>query len=511
MKNIKFIFGFVCLLALAISCTEDGIDDDTSFINSVGAPTNVTGSFKITQDNTGLVTITPNSQGAASYEVYYGDNATAPAVNVVQGKSTSHIYKEGTYSVKIIATGMTGLKTEVTQPLIVSFKAPENLKVKAEIDPTNAFALNVSATADYATSFLVYFNTSNASEVPTDLQLGKTVSFEYASVGDYTIKVVALSGGVKTTEHIQKITISVPVALPIDFEVFDASKFIGFGGASASVVTNPDTNGNPSSKVGKTVKGAPEVWAGNVITTSAPINFSTKKFIKLNVWSPRPGGKLTFKLENLTDSNINIEKEVTLKGNSSWEQVTIDFSDIDVSKTYQKLVWFFDIGTVGNGSSNWTFYVDNIELQSGDSFDDGLLNNGSFEAGSESWIVGVDNNSPVTVVTASGNTYYSTNVATAGNPWDVNMSQKVAIIQGSTYTLTFDAWSDTNRPIISGIGLSGNPWSSATKTVNITTTRTTYTLTLAATDFGAPDARVIFDLGAAAGSVNIDNVSLTIN
>jgi hypothetical protein len=91
------------------------------------------------------------------------------------------------------------------------------------------------------------------------------------------------------------------------------------------------------------------------------------------------------------------------------------------------------------------------------------------------------------------------------------MSQKVEIIQGLTYTLTFDAWSDTNRPIISGIGLSANPWSSVTQTVNITTTRTTYSLTLAAASFGASNARVIFDLGAAVGSVNIDNVSLTTN
>jgi hypothetical protein len=510
MKNIKFIFGFVCLLAIAISCTVDGIDDDTSFINSAGAPTNIEAFYNITQDNTGLVTITPNGEGAVSYEVYYGDGTTVPAI-VAQGKNTSHIYKEGTYTVKIIGTSISGAKTEATQTLIVSFKAPENLKVKAEIDPANAFAINVSATADYATSFLVYFDTSNTNEVPTDLQSGKTVSFEYPSVGDYTIKVVALSGGIKTTQLVQSITISSPVALPINFEVFDASKFIGFGGASASVVNNPDTNGNTSSKVGKIIKGGPEVWAGNVIITSAPINFSTKKFITLDVWSPRPGGKLTFKLENLTDSNINIEKEVTLKGNSSWEKVTIDFSGIDVSKTYQKLVWFFDIGTVGNGSSNWTFYVDNIDLQSGDPFNDGLLTNGSFESGSDSWIVGVDNNSPVTVVTASGNTYFSTNVTTAGNPYDVNMSQKVAIIQGSTYTLTFDAWSNTNRSIISGIGLSADPWSNDTKTVNITTTRTTYTLTLAATNFGASDARVIFDLGAATGSVNIDNVSLTIN
>jgi len=52
---------------------------------------------------------------------------------------------------------------------------------------------------------------------------------------------------------------------------------------------------------------------------------------------------------------------VTLVGNSAWEEVLIDFSDIDVSQSYQKLVWFFDIGTVGDGSADWTFYVDNIK------------------------------------------------------------------------------------------------------------------------------------------------------
>lgn len=91
------------------------------------------------------------------------------------------------------------------------------------------------------------------------------------------------------------------------------------------------------------------------------------------------------------------------------------------------------------------------------------------------------------------------------------MSQKLEIISGKTYTLSFDAWSDTNRPIIAGIGLSGDPWSSETQTVNITPTKQTYTLTLTATSWGAPNARVIFDMGAAAGQVNIDNVSLFTN
>ena len=495
-------------LVLFLSCTKD--EEDLSFIDGVVAPSEIKAVFKITQDNSGLVTITPNAQGATKFNIKFGDSSSQ-TVSVDQGKSTTHVYPEGNYMVTIEAIGITGLKSEVTQELVVSFRAPENLEVKAEIDTTNPFVLNVSATADYATSYLVYFDTSNSNEVPVDLQNGESVSFEYAGVGDYTIKVVALSGGSMTTQLTQSIKISSPVQFPINFEFFDASKYIGFGGASAAIVNNPDVNGNSSSKVAKIIKGGPETWAGNVIITSAPINFSTKKIIKLDVWSPRPGGKLLFKIENLTDSNTFIEKEVILKGNSSWEEVKIDFSDIDVSKTYQKLAWFFDFGTVGSGGSNWTFYVDNIESQSSDPFNDGLLSNGNFESGSDSWIVGVDDNAPVSVVTSSGNSYFSKNVATSGNPWDVNMSQKVEIIQGLNYTLTFDAWSDTNRSIISGIGLSGNPWSSSTQTVNITPVRKTYTLTLAAAGFGANNARVIFDLGAGVGLVNIDNVSLTTN
>lgn len=356
MKALKYILSIT--LIFFISCAED--DNDLSFIDKISAPTEIAATFNISQDNSGLVTITPNAVGAVSYNINLGDGSAEP-VNVVQGENTTHMYDEGSYNLTIEAIGLTGLKSEVTQELVVSFRAPENLEVKAEIDPSNPFILNVSATADYAASFLIYFDTSNPDEEPTPLQIGETVNFEYPGVGDYNIKVVALSGGTEKTEFTQVITIASPVELPIDFEIFDTSKFIGFGGASASIVDNPDTNGNISSKVAQVIKGGPETWAGDVIITSAPIDFSSKKVIKLDVWSPRPGGKLLFKLENLDDANINIEKEVTLQGNSAWEEVIIDFSDIDISQTYQKLVWFFDFGTVGDASSDWTFYVDNIK------------------------------------------------------------------------------------------------------------------------------------------------------
>ena len=358
MKTLKYIYTFSIAFILLFSCTED--DNNLDFVDKIAAPSNVSAVFQVSQDNTGTVTITPNSVGAVSYAVTFGDATAEPSI-VAQGKGIQHTYAEGTYTVILEATGITGLKAVTNQELVVSFKAPENLEITTKIDGSNPFMLNVSATADYAASFLVYFDTSNVDEEPTPLAVGGTVSFVFPNVGDYTIKVVALSGGVETTELTKVITISSPVELPIDFEIFDSSVFIGFGGASAAVIDNPDTNGNLSSKVGRIIKGGPEVWAGTVITTSAPVDFSSKKIIKMNVWSPRPGGKVTLKMENLTDAGINFEVEATTLGNSAWEEVVFDLNAIDVSKSYQKIVLFFDIGTVGDGSSNWTFYIDNIK------------------------------------------------------------------------------------------------------------------------------------------------------
>ena len=144
-------------------------------------------------------------------------------------------------------------------------------------------------------------------------------------------------------------------------------------------------------------------------------------------------------------------------------------------------------------------------------FDSGLLVNGDFETGISPWIIGVDDNAPAPSATDSGNTFYSVNVEAVGNPFDVNLSQKLEIIDGSTYTITFDAWSDRNRSILAGIGLSGGDFSANSESVAINTTRNTYSVTLTANGFGASDARVLFDSGAELGIVNIDNVSLTVD
>ncbi|HTH31995.1 MAG TPA: hypothetical protein VL946_11670, partial [Lacibacter sp.] len=126
MRTIKNIIQFVVLLLVVTGCKQE-LNDDISFINSAVTAGKLSALFEITQDNTGNVTITPNGEGAVSFDVYYGDGTTAPA-KVLAGKNTTHKYAEGVYTVKVIGYNITGKATEATQQLTVSFRAPENLE-----------------------------------------------------------------------------------------------------------------------------------------------------------------------------------------------------------------------------------------------------------------------------------------------------------------------------------------------------------------------------------------------
>ena len=144
-------------------------------------------------------------------------------------------------------------------------------------------------------------------------------------------------------------------------------------------------------------------------------------------------------------------------------------------------------------------------------FQGGLVANGNFEGGVNPWRLGVANAIPSgLLVTQNANTYFSVNVTAAGNAFDVNLSQiGINMVQGTTYRLTFDAWSDVNRTFIVGIGLSGGAFTNQSVTRNLTSTVQSFSVDLVA-NFTSANSRVLFDMGAAVGRVNIDNVTLTI-
>jgi hypothetical protein len=159
------------------------------------------------------------------------------------------------------------------------------------------------------------------------------------------------------------------ITLPIDFESTSISyTFIDFGGGQMSWENNPDMSGiNTSGKVARMIKNVGDPWGGSVLELAGPIDFSTNKHFKLKVWSPGAGRKVLFKVENATNGAIAYEQEELTTVGNAWEELTFDFTGANAANSYSKLVFIFDLGTVGDGSANFTFYVDDIEQFNGGS------------------------------------------------------------------------------------------------------------------------------------------------
>jgi hypothetical protein len=360
MKSIKYLLGISLFFTIFLVGCKKETFDDTSFLSSDLDPQALGAMFDITQDNTGLVTITPNGTSAVSYDVYYGHGGTTP-VKVDAGKSTTHIYPEGLYNVRVVGYNVTGKTTEVTKQLTVSFRAPENLVINVVKDAANNFKVNASATALYETNFKVFWG-DIINDPGTSFLEGATVSKVYSATGTYKVKITAYSGGAATKSDSVNITITDPIVLPIDFQSATINyAFTNFGGATATKIANPQINGiNTSSSVGRMVKGAPEVWAGSFLTLGSPIDFSTNKVFRMKVFSPRVGAKFLLKVENATNGAISFEKEATCTVANTWEDLVFDYSAVSTTLSFHKVVLIFDLGTVGDGSPNFTYLFDDI-------------------------------------------------------------------------------------------------------------------------------------------------------
>ena len=197
MKKIKIIYRALILLLVINACTEER---NLDFLEAVKAPTNVAATYNITQDNSGLVTIIPTAEGASSFDIYFGD-ATAEPANIENGKNVQHTYVEGTYNVKLVAYNSIGDSTEATQELMVSFKAPENLMVTIENDAAITKQLNVTATADFATTFEFYSGETGVNQPVATANIGEAINYQYTDAGTYSVKVVAKGGAIQTTEY----------------------------------------------------------------------------------------------------------------------------------------------------------------------------------------------------------------------------------------------------------------------------------------------------------------------
>jgi hypothetical protein len=161
-----------------------------------------------------------------------------------------------------------------------------------------------------------------------------------------------------------RLTNTAPVSIPLNFEYPVSYDWFGFDGGDMTIINNPQSGGiNTSAKVARMVKNAGQPWGGSFLTLSEPIPFSLSKTFRMKVYSPRAGAKVLLKVENSSNPGINFEREVTIGAANAWTDLTFDFSAINTANSYDRVVLIFDLGTPGDGSSNFTFLVDDIRLQ----------------------------------------------------------------------------------------------------------------------------------------------------
>lgn len=356
MKILKYFLSLLVFLAIAAGCTKEKFDD-LSFISSATAPSDPSALFSITQNNSGLVTITPMGAGCSFFEVYFGDGTATP-IEVKAGKSAQHTYAEGVYNVKIVAHNSSGQTSEKEIPLTVSFRIPENLEIVVENDLAVAKKVNISATADYAVSFDVYFG-----EIVPDIAVsalpGVAVSHTYANAGDYEVTVVAKSGGAASKDSTFTITVKGgPASAAPTPPTKRAADVISIFSDAYSQLAGTDFNPN---------------WGQSTVVTTAPIGGnSTLIYSNLNYQGTSFAGPVDASAMDYLHVDVWTENATTVNfycispgpaekaysfviESGTWKSYDIPLAYFSSTVNLSNLIQFKVDGTGGS-----TVYFDNI-------------------------------------------------------------------------------------------------------------------------------------------------------
>jgi hypothetical protein len=148
-------------------------------------------------------------------------------------------------------------------------------------------------------------------------------------------------------------------SLPITFEGdITTSDFVDFDGGTAIVTSNVSLTGiNTSPTVAQIVRDGGAIWGGSKILLSENLDFSVLTKISMKVFTTAPIGTIVkFKLEG-SGPSIDVDATTTVSG--QWEQLEWVF--VGTPNNLNEIVFMFDFGNQGDGSTSSTFYFDDIE------------------------------------------------------------------------------------------------------------------------------------------------------
>ena len=363
MKILKYTFR-LCLVALIIiSCSQE--DDNTNYVDSIAAPTNLSASVSVTQDNTGLVTITPLGEGVVNFTINFGDGSDVSEA-MRPGQSVEHTYAEGSYEAIITASGLNGLKTSITQPIVVSFNPPENLVVTIENDAAISKQVNVTATADYALSYEVYFG-EPGNDNPVVGNNGETVSYTYQEAGIYTIRVVSMSAAIETTEYVEEFEVTA-ILQPLAAAPSPVRSQSDVISIYSDAYTSPDPIDYYPNWGQTTTYAQIDVNGNNIIQyggltyqgidfNTAPIDASSMEFLHIDIWTA--DSDFSAKLSPISSGPNETAYDLTLTADQ-WTSFDIPlsfFTDQNPLVDFSDIIQFkFD----GIPSGEGTIFVDNL-------------------------------------------------------------------------------------------------------------------------------------------------------
>ena len=371
MKILKYILSLCVVVLVLTTCSDD--EKDLNFISNVEAPSDLAMLFQVTQDNTGLVTITPTAQGAIGFDIYFGDDTSEPE-NFNNGQNTTHTYAEGVYTVIAIAYGVTGLETTLDQELVISFQAPSNLEVTIENDAAISKRVNVTASADFAVSFdVTSLGTTEETPSPLTGNIGETVFLDFLEPGTFTITVEAMGAAIETTVYTEDFEVTA-IEAPLQAAPTPPSRSAGdvISIFSAAYTDVPATNYFPD--WGQAGQGSgwnmfdlagDEMlqyvnlsYQGISLADGTSVDVSGMEYLHLDVWTADAVTDIETFLINGIDGNSTETPVVTSLTADNWTSIDIPVSAY--TDLGQVVTDIFQLKFVGTPWAAGTVFIDNI-------------------------------------------------------------------------------------------------------------------------------------------------------
>ena len=503
MKKLNNLYKALLVLFIVSACTDER---ELDFLDTIAPPSNISVSYDITQDNTGLVTITPTADGAVSFDVHFGDNTPNPE-SIAQGESVQHNYAEGTYEVKIVAYNLKGDKVEHTQQLIVSFQAPQNLVVVIENDAAISKQVNVTANADFATTF--DFFPGDATNAPVTGNIGETITYQYQDPGTYTIVVEAKGGAISTTQHTEDFEVTEILApitsAPAPPTRNDADVVSIFSDVYTNVTLDELPTTWSSSGFEATTVGSDNVWKltsldflGMVTNYANGIDVASMEKLHIDYWVPDgTTNELFVKIVNTVDGGEDIESLGTTVG-GSWQSIDLDMTGFDggnlANKNKITQILIDSDGVAG------VVYIDNMYFYRAPATTAPSVLPIDFEVpfelssfdGGDISIVANPN------TTGNSSTMVAQMVKNAGQPWAGSKITIPSPFNVSNTTVTMKVWSPRAGLNLLAKFEDATPWPNTTASAEVTAT----TLT------GNAWEELTFDFSGISTSVDFTNLVL---